>query len=110
MDRSAPWESPGYVEAVKGAQRAADHAERVDDGWKERAYNAFVVYAALHDEFTTEDVRLYSHWIETPPDLRAWGHIALKAMRAGVVRKVGLGRSPRREAHQAFITIWKRAM
>ncbi len=74
------------------AQACADAAERRNPGWVDSAFAAFVAYARLagpSGKFTTEDVRLAATTVPPAPDGRAWGAIAQKAKREGVVKPCG---------------------
>lgn len=68
------------------AKQAADHAGAQ---WTAAAYEAFMRFARHHHEFTTEQVRLSAGHIEKPPTDKAWGQIAIKARRAGLVKAAG---------------------
>lgn len=73
------------------AQSAADAADRRCPQWSEDAYQAFRAYAIIHrgQEFTTEDVRLAAKNVPPAPDGRAWGAIAIRAKREGLVKSNG---------------------
>lgn len=86
------------------AEAAAAHA---GEPWKERAYKAFVSYASTHSTFTTEEVRLASPQVEAPPELRAWGQIALRAKRAKVVEFDGWTFAKEKNVHGNAVTQWK---
>lgn len=101
------------ADAEEGAQRAADHAERVHGSWKEAALERFQKYALAHrgQDFMTEDV---VHWSEAqgfpaPPDRRAWGHVASTARRAGYVIAAGVGPQKSGNCHGAWKTKWRSA-
>ena len=96
--------------AVEGMEAAAAHAERDTEGWNRMAYEAFVRYAhASKEPFMTEEVRWYAEalGVPEPPDNRAWGAVAMKARRAGLI--VSLGYAPQQSvnAHKAPKTLWK---
>ena len=74
------------------AQACADAADRRSPGWTNLAYDAFVVYAKVrgtNSQFTTEDVRNGVQSVPPAPDGRAWGAIALRAKRAGLIVPCG---------------------
>jgi hypothetical protein len=76
---------------VMAAQACADAAERRNPGWVKAAYDAFVAYAKTTGstrQFTTEDVRLGVS-VEKAPDDRAWGSIAMRCKREGIIVAVG---------------------
>lgn len=73
------------------AQSCADAAERRNPGWVEKAYAAFLTYAKFYGpskQFTTEDVRTMTG-VPTAPDARAWGSIAMRLKREGIIVAVG---------------------
>jgi hypothetical protein len=68
------------------AEAAADHAERETPDWATRAAEIFMEFAnQAGGEFQTEQVREYAakQGFPSPPDPRAWGHIATSLRRAG---------------------------
>ena len=85
------------------AEVAADNAGNF---WKEEAFEAFRQYARNNDEFTTEDVRRANPDLPAPPDDRAWGHIARRAKREGIVKAVGWVRANSRTVHGMVVTKW----
>jgi hypothetical protein len=85
------------------AQQAADHA---GEEWKDIAYDAFVAFAKTRlFPFTTEDVRKANPELPPPPDNRAWGHVALRASRAKIVKSVGQRRVE--SSHGMWKTLWE---
>lgn len=95
----------GLAKGHAQAERAAQHA---GEAWREAAYRAFVNYAARGERFTTEDVREDNPQLPPPPDKRAWGHIALRAKREGVVRAVSWVRAKSETVHGMVVTQWVR--
>ena len=86
------------------AERAADHA---GEEWKEIAFNAFRRHAEKHWEFLTEDVRRANPDLPPPPDTRAWGQVALRAKREGIVRALGYAQTSSKTAHGCPATKWE---
>lgn len=86
------------------AEIAADNAGSF---WKEEAFEAFKQYARTNEEFTTEDVRRANSELSAPPDDRAWGHIALRAKREGIVKAAGWVRANSRTVHGMVVTKWR---
>lgn len=74
-----------------GIERAGEHADRVDDGWTDRAADEIAAFArAKGSPFVIEEVRPEAEKrIGSPPDERAWGAATQKAARAGSIKKVG---------------------
>jgi hypothetical protein len=96
----------GFDLAQIGAERAADHANREHDDWKELALEAFKAHAQDNLTFTTEDVIKASPSVPVPPDKRAWGAIALAAKRLGLIKFDGYGNSKLAHAHNRPVTRW----
>lgn len=89
------------------AQACADAAERRSPGWTDAAHAAFVAYARAYPdrEFTTEDVRLVAKDVADAPDPRAWGAVAQRAKREGVV--IPCGWRPVASSNGSPKTVWK---
>ncbi len=106
--RAAAWAA-----AEDGAERAADHAERVEAGWKDEALGVLLRYAAASggSTFMLENVRDYADEIgfTKPPTDRAWGAVTLRAKRAGLIVRAGFGCSSRGPAHAHPANLWKAA-
>ena len=97
--------------ADSGALLAASKADRVIEGWSSAALDLFTMYANMNPEgFMTEDVRAWAEKLgfESPPDNRAWGYVAQRARREGVVKPVGYGQQRSANCHRSPKTIWKR--
>jgi hypothetical protein len=76
------------------AKAAAARADREIDDWTQKAVALFAEYASkTPSSFLTEEARQYaeSHGLSSPPDGRAWGHVAKNCQRAGVVISAGFG-------------------
>lgn len=78
-----------------GHEMAEKAAANAGPTWKEDAYAAFCAFAKTHRHFTVKEVRAANPQIKAPPDLRAWGAVALRAQRAKVVKAVTLWRAVR---------------
>jgi hypothetical protein len=87
------------------AEVAADNA---GEDWKGVAYEAFVNHAYKHDAFTTEEVRRANPDLPSPPDTRAWGAVARRAVKEGVVRSAGWTRAKSLTVHGMVVTKWER--
>jgi hypothetical protein len=115
MDREHPLldlmqrKAAAWAGAEDGAERAAEHAERVEPGWNDTALNYVRVFALCHGEFQTEDVREYAEdcGFDPPPDKRAWGSVALRAKRAGIIERVGYISTSRGPSHACPRAIWR---
>jgi hypothetical protein len=91
------------------AKTAAARADREIDDWTKKAVALFAEYASqAFDPFLTEEARQYaeSHGLSTPPDGRAWGHVAKNCQRAGVVTSAGFGAA--KSSNGSPKVLWKR--
>jgi hypothetical protein len=82
-------------------------ASNAGDEWKEIAFDAFKQYARTNPVFTTEQVRLAAAEVRPPPDARAWGQVALRAKREGVVDGAGWIRAESPRVHGMVVTLWR---
>lgn len=91
-----------------GMARAVDHAESVSEGWSDRAYALFVQFAARRKPFRTEQAREYATELGLPPapHARAWGAIASRARKAGVIRFAGFDVCENPKAHRCPVKQW----
>lgn len=77
-----------------GAERAAQHADRVSMGWTEQACEAVARYAVRSsDPWLLEDARQYAelNGLSAPPDKRAWGQVVLLLKKRGLIHSAGFG-------------------
>jgi len=68
------------------------HADRAQPDWPERAFVYLVNYTATHK--TPFTIEMFRYWarekgLDDPPDLRAFGGVTQRAIRRGVIRRVG---------------------
>ena len=92
----------------KGIKQAIDNANDTHDKWSDKAYKFLVDYTKSQYEFMTEDVRIASEKeIPKPPSNRAWGGIILRAVRAGLVHRVGFSSVKNIKAHRTPATVWR---
>lgn len=93
-----------------GMQSAADHADRVVGAWSESAYTALCHFIGKlkPPEFTTEEVREWALFVglEEPPDRRAWGSVMMRAVRRGLIYKVGYRAHRDPSRHKGVSTVW----
>lgn len=91
-----------------GIARAADHADRSSEDWSDRAFSAFVSTAKRLPYFTTEQARqLAPDDLPDPPDKRAWGHVARRAVREGIVERAGFVTADDPRVHCNVVTRWR---
>lgn len=90
-----------------GIKKAEAAGNRAGIEWKNKAYDAFVEYAKNHQTFTVEQVISDSFNVPNPPDKRAWGSIAIKAKKNGIVENAGWTRSLNKNKHGIPVALWK---
>lgn len=91
----------------EGIRQAADHA---GGEWKHAAYALFLQFLADYPGqlFMTEDARFWSAGkLDSPPDNRAWGYVAVRAAKAGVIVKHGYAPQRDPKHHKAPGTVWR---
>lgn len=92
------------------AEASAGRADRVSEGWTATATKLFILYAydiAQGRPFLTEQARAWAekHGLTTPPDGRAWGHIASSLRRSG--RVICVGYAPAKTSNGSQKCLWK---
>lgn len=90
-----------------GHEMAELAADKAGGDWKEAAFAAFVDHARAHKFFTTEEVRQSNPDLPPPPDTRAWGVIARRAAKDGVVVSAGWTRAKSMTVHGMVVTRWE---
>lgn len=76
---------------LTGHEMAQRSADRAGEEWKVTAFRALETFARGRVlPFTIEDVRDGNRDLAQPPDSRAWGAIAMKARREGLIEPCGL--------------------
>jgi hypothetical protein len=94
----------------QGIAAAADHAEQVNPGWNDQAYDFLKKFIDIRQgPFMAEEVRSYAALIDfpLPPHARAWGGIILRAVKAGLIQQDGTGKVTNVKAHRANAAIWR---
>lgn len=99
-----------------GIRKAVDHAEDVTPGWSDRAFDMLRCFADDHrlnggGDFSSEDFRTYASnlGLPSPPHLRAFGGVFLRAARAGLIVKTGFTTARAAHVHQSILATWKAA-
>jgi hypothetical protein len=90
-----------------GMQRAVKHADAKRTGWSSEAYSFLLTFARTHKTFISEECTdaALAAGVPPPPDLRAWGHPFRRAAKAGVLVRIGYGKSTRR--HLSPTPLWE---
>jgi len=101
----------GRLNRDAGMKRAIDHANAVERGWEEMAFDFFTNVFLKHHKgtFMCEDYRAACKGVvPDPPSLRAFGHIITKAKRRGLITRVGIRSVKNSRANCALATLWHR--
>ena len=96
----------------QGIERAEKGANRTDPEWSEKAFNYLTQYITKDEPFTTEDLRTAAMEENKVPDNvnpKAWGAIITKAVKAGIIVRVGYGRAKNPKSHKGINSIWRKA-
>lgn len=97
--------------ALDGMTRAADHADRETPTWSDRAIAYVREFAGMEDgrAFLIEQAREYAeyHGLPLPPDGRAWGAVATRAARLGIIVRDGYGSA--RSSNNSPKCMWRAA-
>ena len=76
------------------AKASADRADKELGDWTGKAAALFAEFAKqTAHPFLTEDARRYaeSNGLSEPPDGRAWGHVAKRCQKEGIIVSAGFG-------------------
>lgn len=96
-----------------GIQTAIDHADGVAPGWSQKAFNLFTEWIkdkGKGRQFKTEDFRIdcrLQDLISKPPSDRSFGALAVRAAKAGLIKKVGHATVVNPKAHRCFASLWE---
>lgn len=92
-----------------GMQQAIDHADTEAPTWSERAFRFTKAFAIMNKRLTSEGVRQYAErcGLPKPPDGRAWGAVMIRAVRAGIIAKIGYTTALDPKVHCNPVTLWQ---
>jgi hypothetical protein len=97
----------------QGLQIAMDHADRVEPGWNDLAFDMFREWLSGWPSgyrFRTEHFRLYAIFegLPTPPSLRSFGGIPRRARREKLIKSVDLAKTTSKNQRGCFATVWEK--
>ena len=95
----------------QGMEKATTHADRVHTKWRDKAFVLLVEFLKTRERFMTEDVRYFAHQkkdLDTPPDSRAWGSVIMKAVKAGMIKRIGYAPMKSKNCHANPKSVWGR--
>lgn len=101
----------GRANRDRGMQVAVDHANAVERGWEDMAYEFFINVFLKHHKgpFMCEDYRAACKGVvPDPPSLRAFGSIISKAKKRGLIQRIGIRPVKNPRAQMANATVWVR--
>jgi DNA helicase TIP49 (TBP-interacting protein) len=109
-------DSDGNALRDEGMARAADKAERNEEGWGERAQAKLKAYLKYLDRlglktFTSEESQLWmvESGLSQPASQNAWGSVFRIAAQRGVIKKTGRYENARRpEAHARAVPVYEK--
>lgn len=95
----------------KGIQTAINHANSVNTGWSEKAFKMFCEWLAGWQpgyKFTIEQFRQIAQirGLPDPPHARAFGSLAVRAKKAGLINSNGTVKVRNPKAHCANANQW----
>lgn len=97
----------GIIARDNGIQQAEDSANNANKGWSDLAYGFLLGYLKTHNEFMIEEIRNASvGLVPEPPSNRAWGAIAVRAARNGIITRKGFKNVTNVKAHRTPATLW----
>lgn len=82
-------------------------ANNAGSEWVEIALDAMRKHALTNKYFTTEQVRAAYDDLPEPPDRRAWGAVARKAQKEGLIQPHGWVRAKSLSVHGMVVTLWE---
>lgn len=96
-----------------GIDQSISHANEVNPGWSEKAYNMFREWLkgwARGYKFTIEEFRQVAQimGLPDPPSNRAFGRLAVKAKCAGLIKSNGTVKVKNPRAHCANANQWQK--
>lgn len=91
-----------------GIQKSIDSANNSTKNWSDIAYGFLLGYARSHKEFMIEDLRASSiGFVPEPPSNRAWGGIAVRAVKNGIIKRKRFQNVKNVKAHRTPATLWE---
>lgn len=97
----------------EGISRAKDHADAVSPGWSEKAYELFKTWLSGWPSgfcFQIEGFRVSAkaRGLEDPPTARAFGSLAVRAKKEGLIKSNGQKPTASASAHRCYANEWQK--
>jgi len=91
-----------------GILQAQLSADNQTENWSGKAFDYLRFYIKHNKQFMTEDVRISSEGIiEMPPSNRAWGGVIVRAVKSGLIKRIGFQNVTNPKAHKTPATLWE---
>ena len=91
-----------------GILQAQLSADNQTENWSQNAFNYLRLYIKHNKIFMTEDVRNSSEGvIDIPPNSRSWGGIIVRAVKSGLIKRIGFQNVTNPRAHKTPATLWE---
>ena len=91
-----------------GISKALESAEKKSPGWNDTAFLALKDFVRRRrTPFLIEEVREWAREVPNPPSKRAWGAVAVRAARAGIIEKAGFMLTTSPKSHRTPATLWQ---
>jgi len=92
-----------------GIAKAINNADAVTPRWSDQAYGLFKDFVkGQSGPFKIEDFRVSTVGVlSDPPSLMAFGHVALRAVKSGLIKRVGYECVSNVKAHRTPVSVWE---
>jgi hypothetical protein len=91
-------------------ERAKAGANRAVTGWSDKAFAVLCTHLfriGVDARFQVVDIRLGAYLLDDPPEPRAWGAIAVRASRLGLIARDGVAPCNDPRQHLCPTTVWR---
>lgn len=103
----------GHELKQAGITVAANHADQVNPGWQDMAFEALKQFLFWNkSKFLCETFRLFAEeeWnVPHPPNARSYGAVIQRAKREGLITHAGITQVKNPKAHCANASLWVKA-
>lgn len=90
-------------------QRGVDHADLVVEGWSDTAFKLLKEFILTVSTFQSEDFRMWvGDRLPHPPDERAFGAIIRRAVKAGLIKRIGFEPTSDKKTHRSPMSVWEK--
>lgn len=93
----------------KAIDRVEQSANAQIPGWSNKAYYFLRQFIRSKEIFTIEEVRQASiGYVPEAKEQRAWGAIAARAKKQGLIKRISYAKSTNPKAHCRPVSVWQR--